>query len=252
MVHVLHISAIDRSDSPSALSSYCSLPCNKYNNDSDQSLNKRRVGSKSSAPALIQAPVPSPCDLTDVFAFTTGFRRISRIHYSKKVTAQHDCPIALLNLCAALASVVIDSKPLPAEAVNRLNADLGSARGGALDLPVPTAPAKLADVLSPDQFTVSLIVGHTAAVTSIHVEGSSSPVPVGGCIDPGTMGNLTLMSEDSQGTLVAPCDYHSNIAFNKAGVYANTSNNSPMELSFINQNGIYTPDIDVSYVHVHF
>ncbi|OAA72812.1 hypothetical protein LEL_08596 [Akanthomyces lecanii RCEF 1005] len=136
---------------------------------------------------------------------------ISYIHYPPSTTStallqeshrSTRLPIALLYLFAALASVVIDSKPLPAEAVNRLNADLGSARGGALGLPVPTAPAKLVDLLSPDQFTVSLIVGHTAAVTSIHVEGSSSSVPVGGCIDPGTMGNLTLMSEHSQGTLV--------------------------------------------------
>ncbi len=86
-------------------------------------------------------------------------------------------PIALLGLFAALASAVTNSKSLPTEVVNRLNADLGTAHGGALDLPVPNALAKLADVPGPDQFTVSLLVGHTAAVTSIHVEGNGSPAP---------------------------------------------------------------------------
>ncbi len=120
-------------------------------------------------------------------------------------------PIAFLSLFASLVSAVTDSKPLPTEVVNRLNANLGTAHGGALDLPVPTAPAKLADVPGPDFFTVSLIVGHTVAVTSIHVEGHGSPAPVGGRIDPGTIANYSIS------TFVVPRDYRGNIAFNNAG-----------------------------------
>lgn len=118
--------------------------------------------------------------------------------------------VALFSAFVAAAVAAPADQPLPTEVVNRLNAHLGIARGGALDLPVPTAPAKLA-AGGPDEFTVSIIMAHTAAITSVHVESKDSPVPVGGRIAPGNAGNMTVQS------FVVPRGYSGNIAFNNAG-----------------------------------
>lgn len=105
------------------------------------------------------------------------------------------------------------SQALPTEVINRMNAKLGTAYGGALDFPKPTAPPTLANgkVAGPDLFTVQIIVLHDTDITSIHVEGDGSRDPVGGKVAPGTIANQKF-------SFVVPRDFYGNIAFNNVGL----------------------------------
>lgn len=147
--------------------------------------------------------------------------------------------IARLVLFVAAVSAVSDLKPLSAEIAN---ADLGTAHVRAVDPPAPTGQAQPVDAHGPEFFTISLSILHTAAVTTVHVEGAGSKEPVGGRLAPGTL------ADNGVTQFIVPRDYYGNIAFNNAEFRADTGDESLLEFSFTNQNGIYTPDIDVSYV----
>ncbi|KAM3477687.1 hypothetical protein MY8738_006338 [Beauveria namnaoensis] len=143
--------------------------------------------------------------------------------------------IARLVLFVAAVSAVSDLKPLSAEIAN---ADLGSAHVRAVDPPAPTGQAQPVDAHGPEFFTISLSILHTAAVTTVHVEGAGSKEPVGGRLAPGTL------ADNGVTQFIVPRDYYGNIAFNNAEFRADTGDESLLEFSFTNQNGIYTPDID--------
>ncbi|KAM3522950.1 hypothetical protein MY4038_008394 [Beauveria bassiana] len=132
--------------------------------------------------------------------------------------------------------------PLSAEIANRPNADLGTANVRAVHPPAPTGQAQPADAHGPEFFTISLSILHTAAVATVHVEGVGSEDPVGGRIGPGTL------ADNGVTQFIVPRDYYGDIAFKNADFQADPGDESLLEFSFTNQNGIYTPDIDVSYV----
>lgn len=122
--------------------------------------------------------------------------------------------IAALGMFASLAAASYE-EPIPTEVANRLKLHLGVAQGGALDLPpTPTNPAKVAlGDDGPDTFRVTLLVAHTADITSIHVHPTQFPAPVGGNIWPGIIKNYGL------GSFELPRGYEGNLALNNAGSY---------------------------------
>ncbi|KAM3468383.1 hypothetical protein MY5147_008001 [Beauveria neobassiana] len=171
----------------------------------------------------------------------------SGVSASYKPISGHPPPISTLVLVFSLVARVLmravsDFKPLSAEIANLPNADLGTAHVRAVDPPAPTGQAQPVDAHGPEFFTVSLSILHTAAVTTVHVEGAGSKEPVGGRLGPGTL------ADNGVTQFIVPRDYYGNIAFNNAEFRADTGDESLLEFSFTNQNGIYTPDIDVSYV----
>lgn len=126
--------------------------------------------------------------------------------------------ITTLGMFATLsiaAAVTPAPSPIPTAVANRMKLHLGTAHGGALDLPMPTIPPNpnnKAFIPGPEQFTVSVIVAHDTDITSIHVEGAGSPTPIGGAIAPGNIPNAEIRS------FVVPREYAGNVAFNIAGL----------------------------------
>lgn len=122
--------------------------------------------------------------------------------------------VASISMLAAVAMAAPGAEPIPTAVANRMKLHLGTAHGGALDFPQPTAPPKLFNgkVAGPDLFTVQMIFDHDTPITTIHVEGAGSADPVGGKIAPGNVKSIDYQQ------IVVPRDYYGNIAFNVAGL----------------------------------
>lgn len=97
----------------------------------------------------------------------------------------------------------------------RSHLPLGTAHGGALDLPKPTAPPQVNNKAAnggPDYWTISLLALHGQAdVSTVHVEGWGSPTPRGGKIPAGNIPKYNWVGFE------IPKGYNGNVAFNQAG-----------------------------------
>lgn len=138
---------------------------------------------------------------------------------------------------------------------------LGTAHGGALDLPPPTAaPVLKGNPGGPDFWTVSLFNPEPEPIATAHVDGHLSPSIRGGPIAAGHIA-------PGNSSFAVPKGYHGNIAFNKNGLCVKlrsdtgkiltestsslvTGDESQIEFSYQDQykDGNYLFDINVSYV----
>ncbi|KAJ3494302.1 hypothetical protein NLG97_g4169 [Lecanicillium saksenae] len=165
--------------------------------------------------------------------------------------------ISLVAMAAAVTASPVGSSPPSKTASSSVETDpaeirshlhLGTAHGGALDLPKPTAPPSMDKMLvnaSPDWWTISVYNRQPGSeITTVHVDGVKSPKPWGGKIPSGNIG------EYGSSVFYIPKDYEGDFAFNKAGFSVSTGDESQIEFSYKDQylDGNYYFDINVSYV----
>lgn len=126
----------------------------------------------------------------------------------------------------------------------RRNLPLGTAVGGALDLPTTAthAPSPTnAHILAAqaDLMTITVVNSHGNDISTIH----TGPTPVSGTFDPGRMAN-----GESSSFVVAP-GWQGNIAINDAQFSASTGDESLIEASFVDQGaGFSQGDVNISFV----
>lgn len=94
----------------------------------------------------------------------------------------------------------------------------------------------------PEYLTITVINSHGDAISTSHVHDADSPSAVGGVVTPGTMAN------GATATAVYPTGWAGNIAINDAG-FELTGDDSLIEASFVDYEGVAVVDVDVSYVN---
>lgn len=156
-------------------------------------------------------------------------------------------------LLAGLVSLAVASPAQPKpkkfpEVEARKKLHLGTAVGGALDLPTTVShapsPTRFAAKVAnrADYMTVTVINSHGDDISTVHVNGAG-PTPVAGNTDPGRMGN-----GESSVFVLAP-GWNGNVAINDAQWSATTGDESLIEGSFVDQGAGYAQgDLNISFV----
>lgn len=127
----------------------------------------------------------------------------------------------------------------------RQNLPLGTAVGGALDLPttVTHAPAptnfNIKAAAQADLLTITVVNSHGDDISTIF----TGPTPVAGNTVPGRLAN------GESGSIVVPAGWLGNIAVNDAQFSASTGDESLIESSFVDQGaGFAQGDVNISFV----
>ncbi|OAA42746.1 Thaumatin, pathogenesis-related protein [Metarhizium rileyi] len=153
--------------------------------------------------------------------------------------------LALSSAAPLAAAPSPASTPEPIEVSIRRELQLGTAIGGALDLPPEaTAGRPTADVVAAvSRMTVTVVNRNGGDVSTIHVNARGGPKPISGNTKPGRMEN------GAQSMFVVGGGWSGNIAVNNARYSDTTGDESLIEASFVKQFGKVQGDINISYVN---
>ncbi|TQV91261.1 hypothetical protein IF1G_10142 [Cordyceps javanica] len=124
----------------------------------------------------------------------------------------------------------------------RKSLTLGTASGGALDLPpAPTAgPAAMDVAAAANNAYITVVNKHNAAITTVHVRGEG-PAPKGNV-------GAGKLNKGQHGIFTVAHNWSGHVALNVAGKSVTTGDESLIEGSFKNQGHGFIGDINVSYV----